>query len=78
MTKKDLIKACEETGAHFRKSWRKAKILEAFESDAPEYLKTKLDQLELVMLNPKYENRLLALADYAEKLAAPFKVLCFI
>jgi hypothetical protein len=78
MTKKDLIKACEETGAHFRKSWRKAKILEALESDAPEYLKTKLDQLELVMLNPKYENRLLALADYAEKLVAPFKVLCFI
>lgn len=78
MTRKDLIKACEETGAHFRKSWRKAKILEALESDAPDYVKTKLDQLELVMLNPEYEDRLLTLANYAEKLVAPFKVLCFI
>jgi hypothetical protein len=72
-TKEELIKACETTGTHFRKSWRKAEILEALESDAPGYVKTELEQLDLVILNPEYEDQLLALADYAEKLVASFK-----
>ena len=77
-TKEELIKACETTGTHFRKSWRKAEILETLKSDAPGYVKTELEQLDLVILNPEYADQLLALADYAERLVASFKLLCFV
>lgn len=77
-TKDELIKECNTTATHFRRSWTKAKILEALESQAPGYVRTELEQLDLVVLNSKYEAQLLALADYAEKLVVPFKLLCFI
>jgi len=77
-TKKDLIKACEASGVHFRKSWRKAKIFDALQSGDPEFVKRELEQLDLVIINPDYKNGLLILADYAEELTIPFKLLCFI
>jgi len=78
MTKKDLITACGEAGVEFRKSWRKAKLLDALVSKAPAYAAKRMESVRAVVLNPEYEVDLLALHDYADRLAAPFKVLCFV
>ncbi len=78
MTKKDLVAACEEAGVEFQKSWRKAKLLDALLSGAPGYAAKKMENVRAAVLNPEYEGELLALHDYAERLAMPFKVLCFV
>jgi len=77
MTKKDIVAACEEAGVEFQKSWRKAKLLDALVSGAPDYAAKKMENVRAVALSPEYEADLLALHDYAERLVIPFKVLCF-
>ncbi len=77
-TKEQLMQACEKTNTSYKKPWRKAEVFEALEKNAPEYIAEEMDQLDLVLINPIYEEDLLALVDYAEKLVAPFKLLCFI
>jgi len=77
-TKEQLMQACEKTNTSYKKSWKKAEVFEALEKNAPEYIAEEMDQLDLVVINPKHEEDLLALVDYAEKLVAPFKLLCFI
>jgi hypothetical protein len=76
-TKEDLFRACEDTGTLFRKSWKKAKVLKSLQSSAPRYVRREVEKLGLVLLNPEFEDQLLTLADSAEKLVRPFKLLCF-
>ncbi len=77
-TKEQLMQACEKTNTSYKKSWKKAEVFEALEKNASEYIAEEMDQLDLVLINFKHEEDLLALVDYAEKLVEPFKLLCFI
>lgn len=78
MTKKNLISACEKTGAEYYKSWNKADILDALKSDAPDYVKEKIEEMGAVTVNPSHENELQDLLSYAGELENSFKALFFI
>lgn len=77
MTKKQLVAACDEARVEFRKSWRKAKLLDALEVGAPAYVAELMADVHSIELNPDYSDKLIGLRDYAERLAVPFKVICF-
>jgi len=78
MTKKDLIAVCEEAGAHYYKSWKKAKILDMLESDAGEYVKEKLEKMGAVTVSSRHEDEIRRLLSYARELEKSFKALFFI
>lgn len=78
MTKKELIEACEESGADYYKSWNKDEILDALKSDAPGYVKEKIEKIGAVTVNPNHEDKIQDLISYAGKLEESFKALFFI
>ncbi|MCS4195932.1 hypothetical protein [Salinibacter ruber] len=77
MTKDEMIEACEETGTDYRKSWRKAEILNELTDHSPEHLKAEMEERGVVTLNPSAEERLLELSRYADNLSTPCELLCF-
>jgi len=76
--KNDLIAACEETGIDYAKSWRKDEILDAILKDAPSYLKSSLQEKGVVTLSDDFEQKLIDLDKYADRLVPPCQLLFFV
>jgi len=77
LLKDDLIIGCEKTGTEYAKSWRKAEILDALQSNASGYLASVMEEKGVVTLSLEYEDELIELTRYAEKLVKPCRLLWF-
>lgn len=75
--KDDLIAACEATGTDHSKSWRKDEILDALLENASAYLKSSLQEKGVVTLSDDFEQQLIELDEYADRLVRPCQLLFF-
>ncbi len=77
-SKNNLIDACTKSGTEFRKSWKKEKLFEALQTNAPSLITESIKQEKLVKLNPQLNDGIVLLEPYSRKLQDVFKLLCFI
>lgn len=68
LLKDDLIAGCKETGTVYTKSWRKAEIIDALQSNAPDYLPSIMQEKGVVTIRSEHEHDLLELNRYGKRL----------
>ncbi len=76
--KQELSEACNGAGIEIRKSWTKKKLAQALCENNLEYFDNVIKKMNVVSINPEYQDELKSLSLYAKGLSQVFKVLCFL